>query len=105
MTTKGSQKREIIVPVTNFKQKKKALIEQLRHRNALRDVVEDENECVGPQNHMSRASKVKFIAAATTLDHKWLPSVRELSREQFMLKTLLLSLQINGRLTKHISDD
>ena len=105
LTTKGRQTRELVAPISNFHQKKKNLIEQLRQRQALREVVGEENECLGPQNHMSKAAKVKFIAAASTLDNLWLQSFRDLSRDQFMQKTLLLSLQNNGRCKKNILAD
>ena len=80
----------------NFRRKKQLIIEQLRNKRAKCQIVEDENESLGPTNHMSKAAKTKFIAAASTLDPDWLLGVRNLPREQFFHKTLLLSLQDNG---------
>ena len=81
-----------------FKNKKKVLIEQHKKKKADRLIITDENESLGPTNHLSRAAKSKFIAAATTLDPHFLESARSLSQKQFIFKTLHLSLQDNGNL-------
>ena len=100
-TNKGKHSREVDKNMTNFKKKKQIIVEQLRDKRAESQIIEDENESLGQTNHMSRAAKTKFLAAASTLDPDWLTSVRDLSREQFYQKTLLLSLQNNGEYNKY----
>ena len=95
-TTKGKHSRGANKNMINFNRKKQLVVEQLRNKRAKCQIIDDENESLGPTNHMSRAAKTKFISAASTLDPDWLSRVRNLSREQFYHKTLLLSLQNNG---------
>ena len=58
----------------------------------------DDNDCVGPKNHLSHTQKLKFIAAASSLDPEWSASVKKLSKEKFMEKILVLGLQHNGKM-------
>ena len=97
----GKHPRNVNRNMANFKRKKQLIVEQLRNKRAKCQIIEDENESLGPTNHMSRAAKTKFIAAASTLDPDWLLGVQDLSREQFYHKTLLLSLQNNGEYNKY----
>ena len=58
----------------------------------------DDNDCVGPKNHLSHTQRLKFNAAVSSLDPEWAASVKKLSQEKFMEKILLLSLEENGTL-------
>ena len=92
------EKVEASKPIANFKQKKKDLIERLRAKKAEAGMNMEEHECLSHKNHLSRASKKRFYAGATTQDPYYISSSKRLSQTDYMKKTLLLALQDNGEI-------
>lgn len=101
-TSREKENVEATKPIANFKQKKKDLIERLRSKKVEAGMNMEEHECLSLKNHLSRASKNRFYAGATTLDPYYLSSSKRLSQTDYMKKTLLLALQDNGEICLHV---
>ena len=100
-TPREKERRQDSNPLDNLNQKKKDLIERLRAKKAETGMNLEENECLSLKNHLSRASKKRFYAGATTLDPYYISSANRLSQTDFINKTLLLALQDNGKICLH----
>ena len=71
-------------------------MEHVKSIRAKRQLHQEENEGLGPTNHLPRAAKTAFCISAECLNPEWREMLCGVPKHQFMAKVLLMTLQDNG---------